>query len=138
KKRNSWITGISLLVLLIGGVFLIYYRNTRRKLHIMQQQEEINALKAMHQGEEQERNRIAQELHDGIGSLLSAASINLNTMADTCPQVRQNTFFRKTKTLMVEVNTEVRKTAYNLMPHTLLQYNLPDAIRLFCSYMIRT
>jgi len=136
RNRNIWIIVIVSIVLLIAGFFFNFYRSTRRKMYIMRQHEEINALQAMTHGEEQERTRVARELHDGIGGLLSAAAINLNTLADEHTDIRHDISYQKTETLIGEISKEVRKTAHNLMPHALLQYNLPDAIRLYCSYMV--
>ena len=91
----------------------------------------------MMHGEEKDRNRMAKELHDGVGGLLSAAAINLNTLADKGYPVQQEPEFRKTEFLIDEISKEVRKTAHNLMPDVLLHHNLPEAVKIFCSNTLK-
>ncbi len=135
KNRNIWIAASSIGILSIGILFLSFYINSRRRIHIMKQQEEINKLKAVMNGEEKERTRIARELHDGIGGLLSAAAINLNTLGDVHALLISDPVYRKMEMLLDTISNEVRKTAHNLTPDVLLRYDLPEAVRLFCSYM---
>jgi signal transduction histidine kinase len=135
KTRNIWIAATSLCVLSLIGLFLSFYRNSRRNLFILKQQEEINRLRAVMEGEEKERSRISRELHDGIGGLLSAAVINLNNLSDIRPDLAGEQVYQKTGMLLDAISNEVRKTAHNLMPDILLSHNLPDAVRLFCSYV---
>ena len=71
-------------------------------------------------GEERERQRVAGELHDGIGVLLSAARMHVET----------KTFGgdRKAGTLLAEVADEVRRISHNLMPGTLAKLGLIEAL----------
>ncbi len=41
-------------------------RNQKNQIQLLHQEQEINQLKALMQGEEKERKRIAHELHDGM------------------------------------------------------------------------
>ncbi|XZF14070.1 tetratricopeptide repeat-containing sensor histidine kinase [Chitinophagaceae bacterium MMS25-I14] len=135
RTRNTWIAVIAVSALLAAGLLIVLYRSVRRRIYMMQQQEEIKELKAIMTGEEKERTRLARELHDGIGGLLSAAAINLHTLGDENREIMQHPVYHKTEMLIEEISKEVRKTAHNLMPDTLLLHNLPEAVRLYCSYM---
>ena len=87
-KKNSFIIGISLIVLLfIAAIFVIYYLNSRNKelLLVQEQQkanEEIYQLMFEQQGKieeakTEEKSRIAMELHDGILNNIYAVRLNL-------------------------------------------------------------
>lgn len=137
KNRNLWLLLISIVTCSLVVIFFNYFRGAKKKLQILRQEAEINELKAMMRGEEKERNRMAKELHDGVGGLLSAAAINLNTLADKGYPIQQEPEFRKTEMLIDEVSKEVRKAAHNLMPDVLLHHNLPEAVKIFCSNTLK-
>src|SRR5690606_27810985 len=73
KNKNILIAGISAGALLLSLLFVSYFRINRHKRHLqnkqitlLQQQQELEQIKAIMKGEEQERERMARELHDGI------------------------------------------------------------------------
>lgn len=113
---------------------LLYHRNTRKKIFILKQQNEIDELKAMMDGEEKERNRIAIELHDNIGGMLSAASYALSQSGNY--QNYQNTNSR-VNTLITDIRNEIRKTAHTLMPDVLIRESIVEAIQQYCHFIER-
>ncbi len=135
SNRNTWIAIISLGALCLAIILIVSRRNLHRKMYVMQKEEEIKQLKAMMDGEEKERSRIAAELHDGISGLLSAATINLNNLSHEQTGVTGNANFQKTTLLIREISKEVRKTAHNLMPDSLLQNDFAQVIQLHCDYL---
>ncbi len=137
KEKNLWIGGISLGVILLAGCSTALYRGYRHKqraqaryIHILQQEQEITRLKAMMQGEEKERRRIARELHDGIGGLLSASKMNFNLLPSAVAQHPPN--FHNGIRLLDEAYDQLRKTAHNLQPETLLKEGLARAAQHYC------
>lgn len=89
--RKKWIlAGTAAIVLFLGGVLLLYRQRIRTQKLIrvkeaalyesekkqLQQEQELIQVQSLVEGQDKERNRIAKELHDGIGG--SLASINLN------------------------------------------------------------
>ena len=101
QKRNLIIyASLGGIGLLTGFVILIsfYYKRNRRnerllrlrndeinrqKISKLEQEQEIKTIKANIEGQEKERRRIAEELHDGIGGNLSAIKLSLmNTNND--------------------------------------------------------
>jgi two-component system NarL family sensor kinase len=143
RKRNSWIAGISMLTVFILVLFILWQRANRHKQHL--QQEEINNfrqkmeianLQAKIEGEERERTRIARELHDGIGGLLSAAKMNFELVKATY-HLHNKQDYLDGLSLLTEAATELRKTAHNMMPEILLQEGLVEAAGHFCQTVTR-
>ncbi len=145
ERKNRWITiAVALVVIVLLLVFftLKSYRSRQRlmrqKMDNLEQQREIERLKADTEGEERERARIARELHDGIGGLVAAAQINMRTLGKEVYIVNDSETYRSTRQILEEVGTELRKTAHNLMPSVLLHRNMEEAISVFCNYIRQT
>ncbi len=134
-KKNSLIYGIAFIAmftitLLLWRYFYISQKN--RKLKIKQ---EIDYLKAVMEGEQKERARIATELHDSIVSELTIVKMNLE-VAYTATSA-ERTFQDSLQQLTSAINN-VRNTAHNLMPEIVLRYNLPQAVALLCETIQKT
>jgi len=135
--KNIIIIGIiGLIILLIIVGFLFY-----RKKQIEQQakldteiayQKEIRT-KAVLDAEEKERRRIAQDLHDGVGQLLSAAKLNLSNLESKLEDQNedQKTAMQNAISLLDDSVKEVRIVSHNMMPNTLIKQGLGNAVREF-------
>ncbi len=136
-QRNYWIAGISVFMVLGSLLGYSYYRRfklkqqTRLQTEILKQQE--LATKAVIEAEEKERKRIAGDLHDGVGQLMSAARMNLSAIQSSLPFVsdEQKINFKKVVNLIDESCNEVRTVSHNMMPNALLKAGLASAIREF-------
>ncbi len=141
-NKNIWIASV------VGGIFLLVvimtsvYRNGQNKQRLqaakiesLQQENTIGILKGVMQGEEKERGRIARELHDGIGGILSAAMMRFASATQENETIMQTASFRDGMSLLDGMGDEIRKTAHNLMPEVLLKQPLPDAIRTYCNFV---
>jgi PAS domain S-box-containing protein len=91
---------------------------------------EIERTEALVIGQENERRRLAQELHDGLGQSISAIGLNLNSLE---PELKH--FNEKFKKIYDEVRQslnqtidEVRTISRNLTPHILEDFGLPRAL----------
>lgn len=139
RFQNFLIAGITALTLLSG--LLIISRIRRNKLRqeaalktaLMQQQDQ--AIKAVMEAEENERERIARDLHDGVGQMMSAAKMNLSAFesAAAFSDEEQKKAFEKIINLVDDSCREVRTVSHIMMPNALLKNNLADAIREFVS-----
>jgi signal transduction histidine kinase/Tfp pilus assembly protein PilF len=136
KTKNTWIAGISIGSLLLGVVLLGVYKNYKhrqrlqeQKMLAIEQSRHIELLKATAAGEEKERSRIAGNLHDGIGSIISAAKMNFSTLHTL---ESDKAVFDKSMKLLNDAAFELRTTAHNLMPQMLLQEGLLAATKDFC------
>lgn len=81
-------------------------------------------------GQENERQRIARELHDGLGQSISAINLNLNAFE---PELEKFTnkiqeIYSKLKNRLNETMNEVKSISYNLTPRILEDFGLSKAL----------
>lgn len=99
----------------------------QRKIHQLEQQQKIISMEAMVSGQEEERKRIAKDLHDGLGNLLANVQMQFSTVQDYIKNEKL-TFYQEANQLLGEACGEVRKIAHNMMPGTLTKFGLISAI----------
>lgn len=128
ERRGKLLRGLGIGSAALAVITVLAWRDLRRHARLMgermrrlQSEQEATAVKALLEGEERERQRVAAELHDGIGLLLSAARMRVDT--DT-PGGRETA-----GTILAEAANEVRRISHALMPGTLSKLGLPDALR---------
>ena len=80
---------------------------------------------------ETERSRLAKDLHDGLGGLLSGIKLTLNGVADKVPQ-KETALFNKALNQLDTAISEMRRVAHNMMPEALLKFGLGEAIQDLC------
>ncbi len=136
-KKNYWIGGSAGLLLLGVLIGYSFYRSNKLK-QAKKMQEEIMlqqdlAIKAVIQAEENERKRIAGDLHDGIGQTMSAAKMNLSSLESRLNFNNDDDkiAFDKIINLVDESCKEVRSVSHNMMPNALLKSGLSSAVKEF-------
>ncbi|MBC7914302.1 MAG: sensor histidine kinase [Pyrinomonadaceae bacterium] len=127
-----------LITALLGGLLYNRYRLKQESLlqgEIMKQQD--LATKAVIEAEENERRRIAGELHDGLGQMFSTVKLNLSGMESSIAfndeYSRQS--YSKTLLLIDESCKEVRSISHQMAPNVLLKSGLVSAIRDFINHV---
>jgi len=137
QKKNYWIIGITSLLMLATLLSFSYYRrfklNQERKLQkeIIKQQD--IATRLIIEAEEKERKRIAGDLHDGVGQMMSAAKMNLSSFESKTQfkSEEEKVAFDKIISLVDESCKEVRSVSHNMMPNALLKSGLTSAVKEF-------
>jgi signal transduction histidine kinase len=81
------------------------------------------------QVQDEERRRIARELHDSIGQKLAVAKLNLDTMARAPESKTQATMMKESSQLIDEAFREVRTISQLLHPPLLDETGLASAAR---------
>jgi two-component system, NarL family, sensor kinase len=127
------------LVLLV--VSLLSYRNYRQKQKIQQQriteletEKQLAAAEAVLKGEEQERTRLAKDLHDGLGGMLSGIKYSFNTMKGNLVMTPENhQAFERSMDMLDSSIKEMRRVAHNMMPEALVRFGLDTALRDYCN-----
>lgn len=124
---------------------IILYKGKKQRLVIAhditeQRVAEERALSAIIEGEERERQRIAKELHDGLGQYLSASNMNLKSVfedLDAIPESLETTFQTGLKFLDHAIS-ETRNISQNLMPKAIQDYGLELAAESLISHLRNT
>lgn len=102
----------------------------RDKLKLMQKKEAAmmrERSSALLEGQEKERRRLAMELHDGIGQMLTVIRFKISALDG------QEQFQKETKALLDDTISEVRRISNNVMPNVLLDFGLESALKTLCS-----
>jgi signal transduction histidine kinase len=127
-KKQQLIQNLSILFasLVVLTTFLLVNRiRLKRKNRLQQElnnrQSEVFSLTAAIQ--DKERKRIAQDLHDGMGTLLSAARLKLSSLTNTLPEVND------TLVLLDDATAELRNISHNIMPAALSRLGLTAALK---------
>jgi signal transduction histidine kinase len=127
KQQQVYLLSIAgLLLFSASGIFIWNQRKKAKHIVELAEAEKIR-FKEVIEAEEKERSRIAQELHDGLGQLLSTARLNVSGLEDAVSQEDQPNVLRSLK-IIDEACTEVRNVSHNLMPGALIRLGLIPAI----------
>jgi two-component system NarL family sensor kinase len=119
------------LLVLAAGIILFVFKYQRRMLqhqeHLRQIQEarQRQLLDATMQTQEQERRRIARDLHDEVGAMLALVKLNVHQLMAESSNKKSGL---KAKELLQEVVTSVRRISHDLMPVVLEKMGLVEAL----------
>lgn len=115
---------------------LLKHRDERHafSLEKERQNSKIATLTALLEGQEQERGRLARDLHDGLGGLLSGTKLQLSYLDSHQPEAIHAGISKSIVQLDGAVD-ELRRVAHNLMPDLLMKYGLEVTIQDFASRM---
>ena len=138
KNRNFLIGALGLLgaTLIIGFLML---KNSRRKRTIAEQRQalesekvetllkdqELIGLDAMLEGQEKERQKIAQDIHDNLGGKLSTLKLYLEDIENSNPEA-----FNKINPLLEDTYDDVRNIAHDKQSSALIDKGLIPAVQL--------
>lgn len=118
----------------VTGSSINYFGNDYRLVLINditeQKKAEEMVLASLVEGENKERARIAQELHDGLGQYLAAANMNLDAASNEIEALsdRKKQQFQKGMALLKHAVSETAQISRNLLPRVVDDYGLAMAI----------
>jgi two-component system, NarL family, sensor kinase len=129
----------SAIVLFIISVLV--YRNYQQKQKLQKQkiaeletQQQLTATEAVLKGEEQERTRLAKDLHDGLGGMLSGIKYSMNSMKGNLILTPETALaFERSMDMLDTSIKEMRRVAHNMMPEALVKFGLDTALKDFCN-----
>ncbi|MEO8066270.1 MAG: ATP-binding protein [Flavobacteriales bacterium] len=143
KKRIQLLATAAITLLLIFLLFFLY-RNLRhrkrlakkeRELYEQQmgdvmRQSEIRSLDALMQGQEMERKRVAKDLHDRLGSMLSAIKLQFSALESKVEKVREENKvqYDHVFSMLDDAVGEVRRISHDMLKSSLAQFGLAGAL----------
>ena len=86
--------------------------------------------------EEEERARVSRELHDGLGQLIAALTLELEAMRVSAPESLQPRI-DDVRTLANQIGTDIRRMSHELRPAILDELGLHDALSALVRRMSR-
>ncbi len=96
-----------------------------RKLH---DEKQSDLLKAVFETQENERKRLAEDLHDSVGQVLSAIKLNLHRLERSGAVAGPLPVLADTRKLADECIVEIRNIIHNILPPVLTDYGLVEAL----------
>ncbi|MBX2915460.1 MAG: hypothetical protein KF856_09355 [Cyclobacteriaceae bacterium] len=146
-KQNRLLIGVGIFscgALLILG--LLYMNSRQRQLlaehkqslqreHIkfLEGQQQVATLQGILKGQDEERGRLAKDLHDGLGGLLSGVKFSLTNMKSNVVLDAESAFvFERALDMLDNSISELRRVAHNMMPEVLVKFGLEEALKSYC------
>ena len=139
-RTRLFIALFFVLILLLSAIGLYFYLQQRQKLLqnkiiTIEQQKKLELTQAIIDGEEMERIRLAKELHDGIGGLMSMIKLQFTNFKKSHTEIQENPEYNDALSLLNTASQDIRKISHALMPSALERLGLIDATEQFCTQM---
>ena len=113
------------------GQSLIEMRDELRGFHERELKSARARASALLEGQERERKRIINELHDGVGQLLTIIRMQVDLL-DIDDKSKGDI-----KTQINDAITEVKRISYHVMPQAIVDFGLEAALKGLCDTMSR-
>jgi len=148
KRKNLYLiilVAIFVISVLTGSYILHQVRSKRiiaeqankineQKIQQLEKDHQLIATQLVLQGEETERSRLARDLHDGLGGLLSGVKLTLSNMKGNVVLPSESfDLYNKALGMLDSSITELRRVAHNMMPEALVKFGIKDALGDFCN-----
>jgi signal transduction histidine kinase len=135
KTLGLVLSGVLLILISLIGTLL--YRARGQALKIAESEvdellheQELKSVESMFIGQERERKRIAEELHDRLGGMLSTLKLHYSSVERQITELSESVTdqYIKARDIIDETAEEVRRISHDLYSGTLVDYGLIAAI----------
>lgn len=138
-KNRNWLIAASLALLLGTGIAILLQKNTTKKRLLAEQEavlkqqrvenllkeQELVSIDAMIAGQEKERQKVAGELHDDLGSLMATIKLHF----DNAKVAKQDPALKNAQKLLEEAYQKIRGMAHNKNSGVMSNQGLLPAIK---------
>jgi signal transduction histidine kinase len=146
QNQQYKIRFMSVILLLFGLVIILvlivsYYKNKRslnmremelkeRHIRNILQEQELKTVNAALEGKDQERTRIARELHDRLGYILALAKLNFSSLQEDLSRVQNESAERliRINEMLDEASMEVRRISHDLYGSSVFNFGITTAL----------
>ncbi|SDE40952.1 tetratricopeptide repeat-containing sensor histidine kinase [Cellulophaga baltica] len=144
--KNAFLIGFLIILIPIIALLFVYYQKLQTQSELSKKQEEINTqkvksliqeqelnlIKASIEGQDEERKRIAQELHDSIGGNLAGIKLQLSSLA------KGSEALKTINNQIDETYQLVRDISHTLIPKKFQQNAFTDLVQQFANSISKT
>lgn len=127
------IAALGIILTLLVIISLLLRSRYKRKQQLAEKHQELAVreayISATIESQENERKRVAQDLHDGMGQLIAALRMMVGQISPGTDQQERLQVVEKSEKILNDMHREVRGVAFNLMPQTLIQRGLVPALQ---------
>lgn len=131
RTTHIWLAIITSILFFFGLLLITKLFKHLKAIESTTRALEERLLNATLEAEEAERQRIAKELHDGIGPLLSAIKMSLSVAQKNETTHKEQLIQNNTKSLVEEAIKSIKEISNKLSPHILENFGLRTAINKF-------
>ncbi len=125
-----------LLILLVLGYFIYKQKQLLQQKMILQMEtdRQLTATNLILQGQEEERHRLARDLHDGLGGMLSGVKYAFQkTKSELAIHGASAESFDRPVEMLDSSIHELRRITHNMGPESLIKYGISAAINDYCT-----
>ncbi|MFZ1687594.1 MAG: sensor histidine kinase [Flavobacteriales bacterium] len=139
-QRNA-VIAVSVLLILLSFILNRNLRHRKRlakkerelyeqQMGDVMRQSEIRSLDSLMQGQEMERKRVAKDLHDRLGSMLSAIKLQFSALESKVEKVREENReqYDHVFSMLDDAVGEVRRISHDMLKSSLAQFGLAGAL----------
>jgi two-component system NarL family sensor kinase len=145
KLFNAALIGSLIFVMVIAFLARHNYRQNKKlltqenqvqqaRIGQLENEKQILAGEAVVKGQEEERGRLAKDLHDGLGGLLSGIKFSFASVKGNLTMTSENhQAFERSMDMLDSSIREMRRVAHNMMPEALVRFGLDTALKDYCN-----
>jgi two-component system, NarL family, sensor kinase len=148
-RQHRWaIWALTSLLVAFAVLAGLYYSNNQQKKRLLlseatlqeqkiaelEKERQLLATRSVLLGQDEERKRLAKDLHDGLGGILSVAKYSFTNMKQNFIITGENAdAFDKSMGYLDKSIRELRRVAHNMMPEALIEFGLDTALKDYCN-----
>lgn len=144
RVQNALLIGVVVVLLVLGllAFWAVYNRQQlarkerevqQQRIARLEQEKQLAAAQAVLKGQDEERSRLAKDLHDGLGGMLSGIKFSFTNMKENMVMTPDNhQAFERSMDMLDSSIKELRRVAHNMMPESLLKFGLDAALNDLC------
>lgn len=145
QRRTLYILAIGLLIVIVSIYFIVKFYDQRisttriiteqkeeinhQKIRELEDNMKMNSMRSVIEGQEIERERIAKDLHDSLGGLLSTIKLQFDNVRSKKSDLGEMKEYTQAHNLLDTAVEEVRTISRNLQPGALHDLGLMSAIK---------
>lgn len=121
---------IMAFMIFMGQAALQVYQERQKLLEQVKDNQEL-MMRTIVNSQENERNRFARDLHDGIGQMISILNMNLKSLKENAKPNERQRVFEASSGIIDDMYGELKNICFDLMPQTLIKNGLESALKEF-------